>query len=316
MSSPTWASSRDEFPVSVHALMSLWGGFANPTDYSDSGLEKRLELDFAAPVASTMFSVAELEEVLAAVHQELQRAFQADGLLAMEMTQSLLILTPNKMIVTSASEVMLHQLLKPTLALLASKSVEVEWASYLRRNTTSPWCAEGETSDIVAQEYADLKAAFPAGKSFLTGPVDSDHFIHFVYDDVERQASRTEEDVQVNVFLYDVVGGLHDAKQSEQHFTALPNGEYEVVRTFAATPCVSFETNAKAAVTSPARVRQLIDAFQPSRFTIVALQDKDTDGAALRRNFQAFTSYTLQNRTVNQFGEGYAFHQLLFARSD
>ncbi|KPI87025.1 putative S-adenosylmethionine decarboxylase proenzyme- like [Leptomonas seymouri] len=316
MASPTWASPRDEFPKSVHALMSLWGGFANPTDYSDSGLEKRLELDFAAPVAFTTFSLAELEEVLGAANQELEHFSQAEGVLAMEMTQSILILTPNKVVVSSASEVMLHLVLKPMLALLAAKNIEVEWGSYLRKNTTSPWCADSETSDIMAQEYADLKAAFPAGKSFLTGPVNSDHYFNFVYDDVERHDERKEEDVQVNVFLYDVMDGLSEKKKGEQLFTALPNGEYEVTRTFPAMPCVSFETNAKAAITSPARVQQLVGTFQPAHFTIVALQDKDTDGAALRHNFQSFASYVLQNRTVNHFGEGYAFHQLLFARSE
>lgn len=316
MASPTWASPRDEFPESVHALMSLWGGFANPTDYSDSGLEKRLELDFAAAVPAATFTVAELETVLAAAQQSLKHFTEAEGLLALELTQSILILTPHKMIITASSEVMLHQVLKPALALCAAKAVEIEWASYLRKNTTSPWCAESETSDIMAQEYADLKAAFPAGKSFLTGPVDSDHFFNFVYDDVERQAERKEEDVQVNVFLYDVVDGLSDTQKCEQRFAALPNGEYEIARTFAALPCVSFETNAKAAITAPTRVQHLVDTYQPAHFTIVALQDKDTDGAALRRNFQCFTSYTLQNRTVNHFGEGYAFHQLVFARSE
>jgi S-adenosylmethionine decarboxylase len=296
--------------------MSLWGGFANPTDYSDSGLEKRLELDFAAAVPASTFTVAELEAVLASAQQEVRHCTEAEGLMAMEMTQSILILTPRKMIITSASEVMLHQALKPTLDLLAAKMVVVEWASYLRKNTTSPWCAESETSDIMAQEYADLKAAFPSGKSFLTGPVNSDHFFNFVYDDVERAVERKEEDVQVNVFLYGVVDHVSETQKCEQRFTALPNGEYEVTRTFAVLPCVSFETNAKAAVTSPARVQELVDTFQPAHFTIVALQDKDTDGAALRRNFQSFTSYTLQNRTVNHFGEGYAFHQLLFARSE
>lgn len=316
MASPTWASPRDEFPESVHALMSLWGGFANPTDYSDSGLEKRLELDFANAVPANTFSVAELEAVLAVLNQELQYTTQAEGLVALVLTQSILILTPHKLVLTSASEVMLHQALTPLLALLAEKAIAVEWASYLRKNTTSPWCAESETSDIMAQEYADLKAAFPAGRSFLTGPVDGDHFFNFVFDEVQRDADRTETDVQVNVFLYDIAQGVSDAEKSTQRFVALPEGEYEVLRTFAATACVSFETNAKATVTSPARVQQLVDELQPAHFTIVALQDRDTDGAALRRTFQSFSSYTRENRTVNHFGEGYAFHQVLFTRSD
>ncbi|KAG5498814.1 hypothetical protein JKF63_03103 [Porcisia hertigi] len=315
MSGNAWASPRDGFPESVHALMSLWGGFSNPTTYSDSGLEKRLELDFATAVDVQVFTVAELEDVLAAAGQELQHHSCAGNLLSLEMTQSIVIVTSHKLVVTSASEVMLHQVFTPIIALIKSKGVRVEWASYLRKNTTSPWCAESETSDIMAQEYAELKAAFPAGKSFLTGPVDSDHYFNFVYDNVERVAGRREEDVQVNVFLYDVATGLGDEQKTTQRFRALSNGEYEVTRTFAGVPCVSFETNAKAAVAAPTRLQELVDTFQPPRFTIVALQDKDADERALRRSLHGCSSYTLQNQTVNYFGEGYAFHQLLFARS-
>ncbi|KAK7195477.1 S-adenosylmethionine decarboxylase proenzyme- like [Novymonas esmeraldas] len=317
MSTNAWASPRDEFPESVHALMSLWGGFANPTSCSDSGLEKRLEFDFATPVEPLTFAVAELEEVLAAAGQELHHASHEAGLLSLEMTQSIVIVTPHKLVVTSASDVMLHRVLTPALALLAAKGVCVEWASYLRKNTTSPWCAKSETSDIMAQEYAGLKAAFPTGRSFLTGPVDGDHYFNFVYDGVDRAAAavHTEEDVQVNVFLYDVAAGVAEGQKTTQRFQALPTGEYEVTRTFTEVPCVSFETNARAAMATPARVQELVDTYAPAHFTIVALQDKDADGPALRRNFQAFHAYTLQNRTVNFFGEGYAFHQLLFARN-
>ncbi|CAJ1014290.1 Adenosylmethionine decarboxylase, putative [Leishmania lindenbergi] len=295
--------------------MSLWGGFANPTNYNDSGLEKRLELDFDTSVDVQAFKVAELEDVLAAAGQELQHHSPAKDLLSLEMTQSILIVMKQKLVVTSASEVMLHQLITPIIAFLKSKGVRVEWASYLRKNTTSPWCTDSETSDIMAQEYAELKAAFPTGKSFLTGPVDGHHYFNFVYDGVNRVAERKEEDVQVNMFLYDVAEGLDEVDKTTQRFLALPNGEYEVTRTFAGVPCVSFETNAKAAVTTPNRVQELVDTFRPAYFTIAALQDKDADGPALRRNFHAFHAYTLQNRTVNFFGEGYAFHQLLFARS-
>ncbi|KAG5496773.1 hypothetical protein JIQ42_03606 [Leishmania sp. Namibia] len=315
MPANAWASPRDVFPESVRALMSLWGGFSNPTSYSDSGLEKRLELDFATAVKVQTFTVAELEYVLAAAGQELLHHSSAEGLLTLEMTQSIVIVAPLKLVVTSASEVMLHQMVTPAIAFLASKGIRVEWASYLRKNTTSPWCAESETSDIMAQEYAELKAAFPTGKSFLTGPVDGHHYFNYVYDDVERGAGRKEQDVQVNVFLYDVAAGLGEVHKTTQRFHALPSGEYEVTRIFAGVPCVSFETNAKAAVATPTRVQELVDTFQPAHFTIVALQDKDADGSALRRNFDAFNAYTLQNRTVNFFGEGYAFHQLLFARS-
>ncbi|GET90924.1 S-adenosylmethionine decarboxylase proenzyme-like, putative [Leishmania tarentolae] len=309
-----WASSRDMFPESVRELMSLWGGFSNPTNYSDSGFEKRLELDFVS-VNVHPFTIGELENVLAVTGQKLRNHTSAGGLLSLEMTQCIAILTPSKLLVTSASEVMLHQVITPIVELCTSKGMRVEWASYLRKNTTSPWCAESEMSDIMAHEYAELKASFPEGKSFLVGPVDGHHTFNFVYDNIERMTGRKEEDVQVNVFLYGVSTGLGEVEKTTQRFQALQNDEYEVMRIFAGIPCITFETNARGAAASPMRVQELLDAFQPTHFILVTLQDRDTDGSALRRNFNAFNSYTLQNRTVNMFGEGYAFHQLLFARS-
>lgn len=316
MASTTWASPRDEFPESVHALMSLWGGFASPTDYSDSGLEKRLELDFHCSIDVAVFSAAELEGVFAATNQQPCNFMTENGLAALETMQSMLIVTARRFIITASSEVMMHELLAPALTLLQQKGIKVEWASFFRKNATSPWNAENETSDIMAQEYADLKAAFPTGQSFLTGPVDGDHYFSFVYDAIQRGDSREETDVQVNAFLYDVSRVMEvQPKTTKQYLRPLPNGEYEMTRVFTDVPCVSFETNAVAATTSPTRIQQLLDTHQPSRFTIIALQDKDTDGFALQHNFQNFVGFSLQNRTVNYFGGGYAFQQLVFART-
>lgn len=305
--------------------MSLWGGFADPSDNSlDSALEKRLELDFnrsVRPVAD--FTITELEQVMAAAGEELDSHTVEQEMLAVTFQQSLLVLSPRKLVVTAASSVMLHRVLPPMLTLLAAREVTVEWAAFFRKNTTAPWSATNETSDIMAQEYADLKAAFPRGQSFLTGPVDGDHFFHFVYDSIDRTTpeARTEDDVQVNVFLYDVVETVEGdetgaPRKERQQLQTLPNSEYEMLRVFAAAPCVSFETNAAAAVRTPTRVQSLVNEFAPSRFTVVVLQDKDADSASLRCNFRSFEGYSMLNRSVNYFGEGYAFHQMVFARTE
>lgn len=333
----TWASPRDEFPESVHALMSLWGGFAPPTQRStDGALEKRLELDFASPIdlfapgTTPTLSVAEVEKLVSSLGQYLEDfTFQeAEAIAAITFTDTLVVLTTDRIIITCGAAVMLHEIIRPLLSLLTAKSVTVAWAAFFRKNIHSPWATDEEsdknTSDVMATEYAELKAAFPLGQSFLTGPIDGDHYFHFVYDNITRGGAACEEDdVQVNVFFYDCEQNVEmDAgRKNSQVLVPLPlsrtggcESEYEMLRTFASFPHVSFETNARAAMQSADRVAQLVRKFAPSRFIIVALED--THGGSDTNVFSAFDGYVRQHRSINHFGEGYAFHQLVYVRAE
>lgn len=256
-----------------------------------------------------------------------------DDVLALTFSQSMVIRYANKLVLSSASTVMLHHVVRPLLDALDAHDVKVEWACYFRKNITSPWTQHHSTSDVMAQEYADLKAAFPTGVSLLTGPIDGEHFFHFVYDGIDRteHAARVEQDVQLNVFMFGVSTNMPSNQPGEtclsdkaaqpqkdyQKITLLSHhGEYELLRFFADERNACFDTNAADAIASPARMQQLICQFKPARFTVVGLQDRDTSPVHLRRNFGAFSGYHLQNCTVNYFTHDYAYHQWIYVRKE
>lgn len=332
----TWSSPRDVYPDSVHSLMALWGGFAPPTQQDDRGLEKRLQFDFqtlrGSHTTSFPLTADEVAEVMRAADQTLVRCEVVSGMVAATLTDSLVVLTPSRLLVTSSSSVMLHRVISPFLALFDAHGLEVEWASFLRKNIVSPWeDSTCETSDIMAEEYAELKAAFPTGHSFLTGPVDAEHYFHFVFDDVVQQAGERETDTQFNAYLYEVPGDrLGDAERQEDGVVEKPGQQqqqqrlapvlggveegYEMQRVFTDSGCVSFETNASIEMFAQSRLPKLLTDFAPQRFTLVMFQDRDVPESTLRRAFCAVPGYKAINRTVNYFSEGYAFHHVNFER--
>lgn len=318
-----WASPRDAYPDSVHSLMALWGGFSLSSDQlSDGGLEKRLQFDFRrSDVPSSTISIDDVTAVMSRADQLLLQSKRVREMETATLTQSLVVLTSARLLITSSSSVMLHQVLQPMLSLFQSKGVVVEWASFLRKNLVSPWKSKGcETSDIMAQEYAELKAAFPSGNSFLTGPVDGEHYFHFVYDNVVREEGVNETDAQFNTYLYNVSRGVEFTADKEQHQQLTPlsseEGGYEMQRVFADSRCVSFETNASCtSFAAGGRLCALLDEFCPEKFTLVMFQDRDVKEQTLRTAFANVDGYKMTNRTINYFSEGYAFHHLNFLRS-
>eukprot|EP00796_Vickermania_ingenoplastis_P006058 gene6058-4358_t len=310
-----WSSPRDAYPDSVHSLMALWGGFAPPTAFNDRGLEKRLQFDFRG--ASAALTAENVARVMAHADQEVQEHKQVGGMEAVTLTDSLVVLTASRLLVTSSSSVMLHGVLRPMLELFASRGLEVEWASFQRKNLISPWQSRCETSDIMAEEYAELKAAFPKGNSFLTGAVDGEHYFHYVFDDVKPEEGVAELDAQFNVYLYDAQQGMPEGPvKREQHLRPLADGAYEMQRVFADARCVSFETNASLdAFAPPHRLSALLREFCPKRFTLVMFQDKDVAEGKLRSAIRDVDGYKTVNRTVNYFSEGYAFHHISFEKA-
>lgn len=315
-----WSSPRDEFPESVHSLMALWGGFAPPVAFNDSGLEKRLQFDFRAlPGGRHSPQLGDdVAVVMRDAEQEVRDRRCEGEMEVMSLTDSLAVLTRNRLLITSSSAVRLHVVVCPMLALLSSRGIQVEWFSFLRKNLSSPWASACETGDIMAQEYAELKSAFPSGRSFLTGPVDGEHYFHYVFDDVHEEAGVPEVDTQFNVYLFDVETGVpeKDAKHPLQELTPLPRGGYEIQRIFADARCVSFETNgATPAFAPPNRLTALLKEFSPRRFTLVIFQDRDVSEGELRCAFRHVEGYTVANRTINYFSKGYAFHHVSFTRA-
>ncbi|CCW61538.1 unnamed protein product [Phytomonas sp. EM1] len=322
---PSWTCSRDEYPQSVHALMSLWGGFAPLTEVSDSGLEKRLEVDFKFPCPIGKLTVADIEALMRNVDEYLENYSCEGDFQSFTFSQTLIVLTSKMLMMSSNSTVMLHHVLKPLLDLLNQRSVLVEWMSFSRRNTTAPWSTQCETSDIMAQEYAELKAAFPTGQSFLLGPVDSEHYFFFTFDAIDRsEGNAVEQDVQINVFLYDIVRDEDDelapnvglTRKNTQQLTHLEGNTYEIMRTFDDISYISFETNARVAMESPARLESLLKKYKPSKIVMFALQDRNIEPGMLCRTYATLPGYALQSSLTNHFREGYSFYQLTFVCGD
>lgn len=338
MQASGWSSPRDGYPDSVYSLMSMWGGFVPPTLNNDNGLEKRLQFDFRLNTIShdstNTLSVEDVVNVMQSADQALESVeLVGKGMEAITFSDSLAILTRSRLLVTSSSSVMLHLVLQPMLSLFQQRGVGVEWASFLRKNLVSPWGAseDFETGDIMAQEYANLKESFPNGRSFLTGPVDGEHYFHFVFDDVLREEGQQELDKQFNVYLYDVEKcsyedeedtSLMNKSRSRQQLqwvtTSLEGGEeekrYEMQRVFAKSRCVSFETNAPTTDFSTIRLPALLSEYAPHRFTLVMFQDRDVQEKELRGAFRNVKGFRAVNHTINYFSEGYAFHHVSFER--
>ncbi|KAF5226509.1 putative S-adenosylmethionine decarboxylase proenzyme [Trypanosoma cruzi] len=322
----TWAAAREEVPESVHALMAMWGGFDGPRNANDCGIEKRLELDFRGVIVPSEVAVLDLESVMSHAGELLERHSAEKGLISLVFGNSLMQLTQRHVIVTSSSSVLLHEILGPLLDLLRSHGIDIEWASFMRMNTTSPWSSLCEMSEIMAQEYAQLKSVFPSGHPYLTGPLDSDHFFYFVYDAIERNVlgAPPEDDVQINVYMYNVKtdgsGDDDDALKSVQQVVPLSETEYEMLRVSTdnmAHPFAAFETNAMIAATKKRElVRGLLEKFCPDRFTMVVLQDRCSPLAQKASIFDEMEGYTIMNRATNHFGQGYAFHQTSYIRAE
>ncbi|CAD2217946.1 S-adenosylmethionine decarboxylase proenzyme [Angomonas deanei] len=312
----SWASPRDVYPSSVHDLMSLWGDFSTAPN-SDNGLEKRFEVDFARHVGQDELCTADIEIILAAADQCLLEHSCGGAMQSLTFSEALVLFNGRQFIVTADSSVHLHKLVSPLVKMLSEKNIDIEWASFCRKNISSPW-DHNDTSDVMACEYAELKAAFADGQSFLTGPIDGEHFFHFIYDNIQRAAAvesgRVEEDVQLNAYFYNIQNDETNEKD-RQSINILPDGTYTVDKVFPHAHCATFETNAPSAVHSKTKIASLLEQHQPARFTIIFFEDKDATKQNIRQVF-SFDSYALNHKSVNYFGMGYAFHQLVFEKCE
>ncbi|KAH9580028.1 S-adenosylmethionine decarboxylase [Trypanosoma melophagium] len=321
-----WTSSQAEFPKSVHALMALWGGFNEPQRAVDGCLEKRLELDLRHPIAPADVDPQALSAAMQSTGDVLRHHRVSSGSLILAFHHSVMLLTERRVLVVSDSSVLLHAALSPLLNFLQQYEAEVEWASFMRMNLASPWNATCGMSDIMAQEYAELKSVFPSGHPYLTGPVDRDHFYYFIYDNVERNVpnARREDDVQINIYMHNIKPAEGNSScnygslKNIQEVIPLPRAtEYEVLRISSEendTSFVSFETNASDAEPCNKRVLENIERFCPDLFSMVVLQDREGNLANRRHVFEEVKGYSIVSRAVNHFGEGYAFHQAVYVR--
>ncbi|KAG8344087.1 putative Adenosylmethionine decarboxylase [Trypanosoma vivax] len=319
-----WNSERR--PKSVHGLMALWGGFSEPKKAADCCLEKRLELDLVQSPAISTITVKELETALAHAGESLVQHSSDKGLQTLKFGRSLLLLAPNRMVISTTTSVMLHTVVRPLLELLHTHNITVEWASFTRVNYASPWTTATEISDIMAQEYAELKSVFPSGHPYLTGPVDRSHFFIFVYDGINRVASdpRPEEDVQLNVYMYNVQLNKMSYEANEpseglQSVISYSATEYETLRVSsvdASGPFATFETNvARAAKASTTLISDLLGRYRPEYATVLVLQDSRAKNPEVCSVSSNLNGYNVVHRGASYFGGNYVLHQVMFTQT-
>lgn len=289
-------------------MLSLWGSF---NEESEGGFEKRFEVDVTPPSLLQSVSDDAWQKVLISVgcgckledHGHMRCAVSSD---------CSIVICPGKVIVTTSPRVALNALTDQLLDVVRQNGMRVEWASFMRKNTSSPW----SSGTGMGAEYAVLKNVFPQGNAYLFGPVDCSHYFYFIYDAVDRQSGTPETDVQINVVMYDI---KEVAKATQSYCSLGKPGEYEVLRVFPHTEstwCATFETTSTSCKYSDA-INELLEKYSPGRFTVIVLADpQSTLNACFAANnfcgLEDFEQYEVVNTTRNEFQHGYVVHKSSF----
>lgn len=322
-----WTIS-DDYPRTLHQMASLIG--AKNSAAPKSGLEKRIELDILPINANnnSAFEIAanDLINVLESIDCHIVDTLVEEDITFFICDHCLVVVAPTKIIFTADSAILIHKTLTHWMNLLKTKEYRVEWSSFMRKNTTAPWSAHDA---ILAEEYTELKAAFPNGNAFLFGPLDADHYFYYIFDGVERLgASAVSEntramDLQINVALHDVEQvpviealGLRKTNKSGtvyQRCMAIAPGKYQTVRMLQdeqkSNTCV-VESNADSIP-----LATLVEQFCPSRFSVTYLVDPNCPkGETFDASALTFESYRKDVQMTNEFTGGYHVSKATFTR--
>lgn len=310
----------DDYPRTLRGIASLIG--AKNTNAPKSGLEKRIELDIRGDLST--IAVADLVPIMETVKCSIVDSFDEDDIRFVVGDHCLIVITPTKIIFTADSAILIHKSLPAWTALLSERECTVEWSSFMRKNTTTPWSAQ---DSVLAEEYTDLKHTFPDGNAFLFGPLDADHYFYYVFDGVDRSrvASPTDKamDLQVNVALHDVEQipvietlGLRKTNKSGtvyQRCMAIAPGKYQTVRMLqdeqGSNSCM-VESNADSIP-----LATLVEQFCPSRFSVTYLVDPNCpDGETFDASALTFECYRKDVQMTNEFTGGYHVSKATFTR--
>ena len=311
-------------------MAALFGGLPDAVPNPHFGPEKRLELDLrrcgdAGKIVPSEATLLRIAEALGVSPIETTDTVWGSAVLC---DAAIIVWSGAKVIVTCDMDIQLHRALESILLLFEAQMLEPEWASFVRKNTVCPW----DSVDVsIAHEYSVLKTAFPSGQPFVFGPVDSDHYFYYVFDDLRRGTDCDESDIQTNVIMYNILSpdrivlGSHDVrfglKDNGAQFVHFAEGSYESLRVknfgIGASNIASFETNVEGSILTLA---EQIVALQPERFTVTMLMDpqSSTCQAFSKREpigleQSLYPGYQMVNRTTNTFEHGYAVAKVSFA---
>jgi S-adenosylmethionine decarboxylase len=296
----------DEFPRDVKAFHSMWSGSDEVA--LEHGLEKRFEVDTTTPVG---WMLADFTAVVGAMECDIKDSKLTEDILYIVCDRCVIVALADRVVITANYCVALHKAITPLMDLISAKESAVQWSSFMRKNTASPWSVATEDT-LLAVEYSNLKECFPAGNSFLLGPLDAVHYFYFVYDNIDRSVPSAETDLQVNVVLHNTqssprsvtrLGFQPTSKTGEIYHRCATNGStYEVSRLLSADGVNSCCYESNGLVTSE-KIDNLVRDFKPTSFSVTALVDVNCP-TPVNPKAMSFEGYQLENCASNEFAHG------------
>lgn len=297
-------------------LMAMWGmmkDFDPSHERAFEGPEKRLEIIMRETEATHQDGLRALDDavwegVVGSLHAQIVSRIRNDIIQSYVLTESSLFVMRNRIILITCGTTTLLNSVPLILEAISAVRGELEWASFMHKNYSFPWEQRGPHLSM-AEEYKTLKQHFPKGQPFIFGPVDSDHYFFYCYDDVVRPCA--ENDTQMSMTMYGLDKEVTSCFFSEEfHSTgdetatvrakshldrivtpdwqihdlqfapcgysvnAIRDYEYQTMHITPEDHCsfASYETNSKMENLED-RMKVVLGVFRPQRFTIVVILD-------------------------------------------
>ena len=315
MSAITSPTSGRKDPVT---LMTMWGRISDFDPGAARGFEgpeKRLEIIMRSTPLTHPRGLCSLSEdvwkaVVGSLHAQIVSSIVNESIQSYVLTESSLFVTATRIILITCGTTTLLNAVPHILEAISTVRGEPEWASFMHKNYSYPWEQRGPHTSM-AEECKVLKQHFPKGKPFIFGPVDSDHYFFYCYDDVIRPGT-VEDDTQMSMTMYGLdktftsnffserfiptgdetavirkTSGLeslvpqdewklHDLQFAPCGYSinAIRFDEYQTMHITPEDHCsfASYETNGKMTNLS-SRMQSVLSVFKPQRFTVVVVLD-------------------------------------------
>jgi S-adenosylmethionine decarboxylase len=348
--------NQNSHPADAISFMAIVGSAQQNKLRGFEGPEKRLEIIVrGAAIEQRGLRAASRQEwadIINILKAQIVNHVHNDEVDAYVLTESSLFVFRHKvLLITCGTTILLHAL-PAILELIARHRLEVEWASFMRKNFSYPWEQVGPHATM-ENEYGLLKAHLPLGRPFIFGPIDSDHYFAFVYDDVKRPC--VEEDTQISMTMYDFDEAVAaqffsetfvDGEATEiirkksgvatlvegwivqdlqfapcgYSINAIRGGEYQTMHITPEKHCsfASYETNIPTGNVVPL-LAGVLAVFRPQRFSVMLLADPQSPiGVGLARGdkvgLEQIEGYAISNHSHHEFAPGYTLVKANFVK--
>nr|CCC91134.1 putative S-adenosylmethionine decarboxylase proenzyme [Trypanosoma congolense IL3000] len=301
------------------SLMAMWGSVSrfDPNQQSNfEGPEKRLEIVMRLlpeTHASGLLVHGDdvWDAVVGSVNGKIVSRESNEYIRSYVITESSLFVMKDRVIIITCGTTTLLNCVPRICKAVSDVRGEIEWASFMHKNYSFPWEQKGPHLTMV-EEFKALKSHFPSGQPFIFGPIDSDHYFLYFYDDIIQPC--LSEDTQLSMTMYgldreqskhwysekvfangpetaairqatrlnEVVDDswvLHDLQFEPCGYSinAIQGEEYQTIHITPEEHCsfASYETNTRALNYSE-RISSVLNVFHPERFSVIVFIDPDS----------------------------------------